>query len=154
MAEQDVTSDIVSGATGPWSMLGPAGMVYGGFKGFASGRSAAKKARKIRKENLRLHDMQTAENLKQFSKQAGQVLGEGRGKIYASNLMMSGTPQSYMQELESELGREMNWMKVQADAQARVIRKGGSAAASSAKSQGFQSLLGGLSSGAQMIWGK
>lgn len=136
------------------AMLGPVGAVAGGIMGGLAGRSAKKKAKKMMKANLKLHDLNTRDNLKQMQREADQVMGEGRGKVYASNVMMSGSSKSYLAGLETELMGAMSSFKQRAAAERKAIKLGGKSAQGAASTMGFQSLLGGLATGAQMIWGK
>ena len=119
-----------------------------GLSGLAGGLGASKKAKKITEANLEKHDLTTFANMKQMQKSAEQLLSENRGKIYASNILMSGSAKSHLRGLESELDKEMGWYKSQAAAERKVIKRGGQAAASAGRSAGWQALFGGLGNAA------
>ena len=125
--------------------------IASGISGFLGGRKAKDKTKKITRANLRLHEATTTQNIMQMQKRADQAMGEGRGRAYASGLMMTGSTKNYLNAMDAELTNEMDWFKRESELRREVIKRGGQAQASQASSMGFQSLLTGVSSGLSML---
>lgn len=129
----------------PISATAAAISVGSGLLGFGSSRSAAKKARKLREQQLALHDMESAENIRRQQIEQGRAMSEDRALTYASNLMPTGTAARYMQARRDQFASDLSYERIRQQVQRKVIRYGGKATESQIRSAGVSSLLGAAS---------
>ena len=96
------------------------------------GSNAAKKAaKKAAKSQMALTRLQRDEEIRQKRLQAGYESSAATAGVYASNLMMSGTQQSYIGALDYENMREIAFAEKAADLEQKAIRAGAKGAGDS-----------------------
>lgn len=133
-------------ATG--AAFGPVGIAAGAVLGGLAGAlgSSSSKAKKLAEAQARMIERTAEENNRRAQKEADFVVGGAQAQVYASNLMMSGSPKEYTTELKSQFQRDMAWDMAKAKMEARQVRAGGKLAASQIKSGAISSLMGGMGS--------
>lgn len=92
--------------------------------------SASSKANKAAKEaakmNAKLIQMETAETVRRAEIGNKRIAKNATAASYGSNVLMTGSNQRYIQDMQTEMARELRWTKRAGEAAAKAARKGAS----------------------------
>lgn len=115
-----------------------------GVSGFKSSRKASESAMNTAKYNANLIKQQTAEQVRRAQMQQDQLLGESRAAIGGSGVTNSGSPAQYLQAIETEGSRQIDWMEKSGSMQADLAIRQGKQAANAYDAQGTMGLISGI----------
>ena len=88
------------------------------------GKSAKKAAKKAAKEQAALTYAGRQEEIRQKRRAARHQVGDARARVGASNLLMSGSPKAYVEELNMENMREISYARGAAEKERQAIKAG------------------------------
>ena len=126
---------------GAWGAV--VGGVLGGLSGMMSG-GAADDAERLAEMQAEFTEMETRENLRRMRLQAAQQVGQATAAVGASNLQMTGSSRRYVDEVRAQWNADQAWTAESGRIQARMQRRGGSAAASGVMTNLYASAASGL----------
>ena len=133
------------------STFGPIGTAVGGILGGIGGLLGGgdeKAAKQLAKEQARMVTMARNFNRTQEQYEYDASTGMVDAKIYASNILKTGSAAAYATAFNNRLKEQMKWNDAKAVLEKRVIAKGGQMAADSIKSASFGQMIGSLGSAA------
>lgn len=105
------TLAVLSTAT---KVIGTGASLYGAYSSYEAGKDAAKDSKQ-----------ETAENIRRAQAQNRAALAETRARLAAQGLQFSGTPGRYMDEMQKEQGRQIDWTRRAGSNRARALRDQG-----------------------------
>jgi len=103
---------------------------------------AGQKAEAAAEENARRIKSETEEQARRQKKLAEAKTGEARARARASGIREGGSQDQYIGEMESEFGRELDWLRASGASRSLSARRQGEIAST----QGTAQALGGLAS--------
>ena len=92
-----------------------------GHIGASKANRAAKKAAKA---NAALMRMETAETVRRMERENTRLGKNATAASFGSNVLMTGSNQRYIQDMQSEMARELRWTKQAGEQAARAAEKG------------------------------
>lgn len=108
--------------------------------GAISSYRAGQKAQSAAEENARRIKSETEEQARRQKKVAEAKTSEARARARASGVRAGGSQDLYIGEMESEFGRELDWLRASGAGKAQSALRQGEIA----KSQGTMQAIGGL----------
>lgn len=93
---------------------------------------SGQKAQSAAEENARRIKSETEEQARRAKKGQEAKMGEARARARASGTAGGGSQELYMGEMESEFGRELDWLRASGAGRAESARRGGEIAQSQA----------------------
>lgn len=118
--------------------IAAAGLVKGAYN-TVSGKKGIKAAGDASSKYIL---QETKEQVRRERISLGQLLGEGHAAVSASGLRQSGSPKNYLDFLETEGNKKINWLERSGRLRARAARKGANIQASNFQNQGIQTMVG------------
>ena len=85
---------------------------------------ANKNAKKAAKMNANLMRMETAETIRRTERGNQRFTKGAQAASYGSNVLMTGSNQRYIQDMQSEMARELRWTKKAGELAAKATEKG------------------------------
>lgn len=102
-----------------------AGIAVGTAVAGGIGRArGAKQAQGAAKDQARLMRQTTAEAARRLERGQERTLGQAKAGVYASGIEMSGTSERYVRDMQSEMARELDWLKKSGESAASAMEKG------------------------------
>jgi hypothetical protein len=89
--------------------------------GASKANSAAKKAARA---NAALIRMETAETVRRMERSNTRLGKQAEAASFGSNVLMTGSNQRYIQDMQSEMARELRWTKEAGERAAKAAKKG------------------------------
>ncbi len=135
--------------------LFPAAMsIFGGIQGYNSAqqmKSLADEQAKLGERNALLARRELAEQVRRQTEEDRLLRSAALARAAASGVEISGSVASYLEYIETEQTRQLDWLKTAGASRIRLdlesSRISASANRSRANSQGFESLLSGFAAG-------
>ena len=81
-------------------------------------------ARKAARMNANLMRMETAETVRRTEMGNKRIAKNATAASYGSNVLMTGSNQRYIQDMQTEMARELRWTKRAGEAAAKATEKG------------------------------
>lgn len=116
------------------------------------GKKAASAQRKAARAQAGAILAQGYEERRRMKRGQRQQIGAAEAATHASGIMMSGSNERYIQNMEDEMGREMAWHRKATHAAADAALVGGSLQASATQAQGTASGIQGLTGAMNQGW--
>jgi len=110
---------------------------FSGVKDFFTGSESAAAAKDVSKENIAMTKLERDEDLRRAELGFSLSQSAGVAAMGASGVTMQGTPSIARRAAEAEYGKEVQWIKDAAQAKIKLERKGGSRAATAARTAGI-----------------
>lgn len=123
-----------------WPMVAAA--VVGAVSSIAGGLSAKGAAEDAGERQAESILMAEKENRRRRENELKRQLGTIDSRVYASNILMTGSAKRYRDDYKSQYRQEMAWDKAKANMDARAARKGAEAMGDAAMYQGIGSAIG------------
>lgn len=132
-------------------------IAYGAYKGYQAGKEREALAHEqslLADRNMVLAKKELNEEVRRQSAEDKRLLGIARARAAASGAELSGTPLSYLNYMESEQGRELDWLKTSGASRIRLEHEGdllrAKAGVLEGKTQQSEALYKGASSAASI----
>ena len=122
-----------------------AAAIGGTISSVIGGLKSGKAAKKAGKRNARAILAEAAIEREQEAARGKQEIGLTKAAVGASGVQRTGSSQAYLDTMEGQLSKRLDWISESAKRRARIAKKGGAAQASSAKWGALSSGLLGLS---------
>lgn len=101
---------------------------------------AGQKAEAAAEENARRIRLETEEQARRQKKAQEAKMGEARARARASGIQAGGSQDIYMEEMETEFGRELDWLRASGASRAGAAQRQGQVARQQATGQALGSM--------------
>mgnify|MGYP000744647537 CR=1 FL=1 len=118
--------------------------IWGGI----SGSNAAKKAKQAAMYAAKVKQMEVTEQLRRQGLTNRQAIGTARMMASNSGVLLKGTPDYYLHQMQREMDRELEWMQMSGQMAVKAIKKGANVQYNSDMTGVYANLVGGLASAA------
>jgi len=137
----------------PWVML--AVTIFGAIQSYQAGKQQEALAREqaaLADRNMVLANEELGEQIRRQSEEDKRVRSTALARAAASGAELSGSPLAYLDYMEEEQGRQLNWMKTAGASRIRLQNEGDQIRASAGimkgKNQQWDALFTGVSGAA------
>jgi len=111
---------------------------------------AGQKAEAAAEENARRIKSETEEQARRTKAEQQAKTGEARARARASGIREGGSQDQYIEEMQSEFGRELDWLRASGYSRAASARQQGKIAKTQATGQALGSIANMFAGGYQM----
>ena len=140
----------------PWVML--AVTIFGAIQGYQAGKEQEELAEQqalLADRNMVLQKQELNEQVRRQGDEDRRLRASAKARAAASGAELSGSPLAYLDYMEEEQGRQLNWMKTAGASRIRLQLEGDLLRASANKQRGknqqWDALFKGVSSAAGTI---
>lgn len=116
-----------------WGAVAAGLQIGSSLMSMSAGKKGEKKAKKLAFKESQLMRKEADEELRRFDLQVGDIIGQGRASVFASNLQMSGSSKRYMDALGGELAKQRQFMSETMTENVRLRAQGSKMEIESAK---------------------